>query len=145
MPGTKTAAGGIARQPPFHPQCDQRRAATTWCLPLPPQSGPESQPDPASEGDEHFGCFAEAGIADPAPHIRGQLFHCRFDADTLGPARDLPGSSLEPFQSLWRDDALDVRTVVKLNPRNFRSCGRATALFDSLTLSLSLKVMKCVM
>src|SRR5262245_60141963 len=60
MPGTKTAAGGIARQPPFHPQCDQRRAATTWCLPLPPQSGPESQPDPASEGDEHFGCFAEA-------------------------------------------------------------------------------------
>src|SRR5215831_12681051 len=75
MPGTKTAAGGIARQPPFHPQCDQRRAATTWCLPLPPQSGPESQPDPASEGDEHFGCFAEAEIADPAPHIRGQLFH----------------------------------------------------------------------
>src|SRR5215468_877876 len=71
MPGTKTAAGGIARQPPFHPQCDQRRAATTWCLPLPPQSGPESQPDPASEGDEHFGCFAEAEIADPAPHIRG--------------------------------------------------------------------------
>jgi hypothetical protein len=27
---------------------------------------------------------------------------------------------------------------VKLNPRNFRSCGFATALFDSFTLSLSL-------
>src|SRR5437588_11469226 len=27
--------------------------------------------------------------------------------------------------------------AVKLNPRNFRSCGRATALFASLTLSLS--------
>jgi hypothetical protein len=85
-PGTKTAAGGIARPPPFHPQCDQRRTATTWCLPLPPQSGPESQPDPASEGDEHFGCFAEAQMADPAPHIRRQLIHCRLDADTLGPA-----------------------------------------------------------
>jgi hypothetical protein len=27
--------------------------------------------------------------------------------------------------------------AVKLNPRNFRSCGRATALFASFTLSLS--------
>src|ERR1700751_1104534 len=26
MPGTNIAAGGIARQPPFHPQWDQRRA-----------------------------------------------------------------------------------------------------------------------
>ena len=35
--------------------------------------------------------------------------------------------------------------AVKLNPRNFRSCGRATALFASLTLSLSFYVMKRVM
>src|SRR6476661_6926215 len=28
--------------------------------------------------------------------------------------------------------------VVKLNPRNFRSCGRATALFASLTLAVGL-------
>jgi hypothetical protein len=33
----------------------------------------------------------------------------------------------------------------KLNPRNFRSCGRATALFASFTLSLSFCVMKRVM
>src|SRR5205809_7569472 len=35
--------------------------------------------------------------------------------------------------------------ALKLNPRNFRSCGRATALFVSFTLSLSLLVMKRVM
>jgi hypothetical protein len=35
--------------------------------------------------------------------------------------------------------------ALKLNPRNFRSCGRATALFVSFTLSLSLFVMKRVM
>jgi hypothetical protein len=78
-----------------------------------------------------FGCFAEAEIADPAPHIRGQLFHCRFDADTLGPARDPPGSSLEPFQSFWRDDALDVRTDCKAEPEELpflRSCHRALRL-----------------
>jgi hypothetical protein len=34
---------------------------------------------------------------------------------------------------------------VKLNPRNFRCCGLATALFDSFTLSLSFCVMNCVM
>jgi len=34
---------------------------------------------------------------------------------------------------------------VKLNPRNFRSCGLATALLDSFTLSLSFCVMNCVM
>ena len=33
---------------------------------------------------------------------------------------------------------------VKLNPRNFRSCGRAIALFASLTLSLSFCVMNRV-
>ena len=32
--------------------------------------------------------------------------------------------------------------AVKLNPRNFRSCGRATALFASFTLSLSFCEMK---
>src|SRR6516225_4197536 len=128
MPGTKTAAGGIAHQPPLHSQCNQRRTATTWCLPLPPQSGPESQPDPTSEGDEHFGCFAEAEIADPTPHIRGKLFHCRLDADTLGPARDLSGSSLEPFQGLWRDDALDVWTGRKAvsRSRTFTPTSRRT-------------------
>ena len=34
---------------------------------------------------------------------------------------------------------------MKLNPRNFRSCGRATALFASFTLGLSFCVMNCVM
>jgi len=34
---------------------------------------------------------------------------------------------------------------VKVNPRNFRSCGLATALLDSFTLSLSFFVMNCVM
>jgi hypothetical protein len=45
-----------------------------------------------------------------------------------------------------RDFGAIVRLVsgpaVKLNPRNFRSCGRATALFASFTLSLSFWIMK---
>jgi hypothetical protein len=34
---------------------------------------------------------------------------------------------------------------VKLNPRNLRSCGLASALLDSFPLSLSFCVMNCVM
>src|SRR5215203_6379703 len=82
MPGA-TAAASHVTQLPRDSQCDQCRSATTWCFPLAPESGPESQPDPASESDQHLGRFAEAEIAAPAPHIRGQLFHCRLDADAL--------------------------------------------------------------
>jgi hypothetical protein len=32
------------------------------------QGGPQSQPDPASESDQHFGRFAEAKIVAPAPN-----------------------------------------------------------------------------
>jgi hypothetical protein len=39
---------------------------------------------------------------------------------------------------------LGVAALVKLNPRNFRSHGRATALFCSFTLSWSFVVMNRV-
>jgi hypothetical protein len=39
---------------------------------------------------------------------------------------------------------LGVSAFVKVNPRNFRSHGRATALFCSFTLSLSFVVMNRV-
>ena len=35
----------------------------------PPQSRPESQPDPAGKVNQLFGCFAEAEIAAPTPQI----------------------------------------------------------------------------
>src|ERR1019366_5759965 len=47
IPRAATAAGGIARQSLSHPQYHQSRPATARCFPLPPQSRPESQPDPA--------------------------------------------------------------------------------------------------
>src|SRR4029077_770505 len=92
---------------------------------------PQPQPDPASESDQHLGCFAEAEIAAPAPHIRGQLFHCRLDANALGPSRDPPDSPLDPFQRFWRDRALDVRTSREAEPEELpflRSCHRTLRL-----------------
>src|SRR5215207_8751905 len=130
MPGA-TAAASHVTQLPRDSQCDQRRSATTWCFPLAPESGPEPQPDPASESDQHLGRFAEAEIAAPAPHIRGQLFHCRLDADALGPSRDLPDSPLEPFQRFRRDPALDLRTSREAEPEELpflRSCHRTLCL-----------------
>ena len=42
--------------------------ATARCFPLPPQSRPEPQLNPASEVNYHFRRFAEAEIAAPIPH-----------------------------------------------------------------------------
>src|SRR6202040_1371090 len=98
---------------------------------LAPQSGPQSQSDPASEGYQHLGRFAEAEIAAPAPHIGGQFFHCRLDADALGPSRSVPDSLLEPFQRFRRDRALDVWTSREAEPEELpflRSCHRALGL-----------------
>src|SRR5262249_6820640 len=80
---TATAASGITRQPRRHPQFHQRGSATAWGLPLPPQSSPKSQPDPAGKVDQHFGRFAEAEIAAPAPHIG-----CQAPRVWSGPSRE---------------------------------------------------------
>src|SRR5258708_9374142 len=97
MPGSMAAAGHVAQLPPDS-QCDECRSPTPWCFPLTPEGSPQSQADPAGESNQHPGRLAEAEIAAPAPHIRGQLFHCRLDADALPPSRDFPDSLLVPFQ-----------------------------------------------
>ena len=74
VPGA-TAASGRIEQFPRELQCDQRCTTATWCFPLTPQSGPQSQSDPTSESDQHLGRFAKAEIAAPTPHIRDQFFH----------------------------------------------------------------------
>src|ERR1700691_5586035 len=93
MPGSMAAAGHVAQLPPDS-QCDECRSPTPWCFPLAPEGSPQSQTDPASESDQHLGRLAEAEIAAPTPHIRGQFFHYRLHAGALGPSRDLPDSLL---------------------------------------------------
>jgi hypothetical protein len=92
---------------------------------------------PAGQIHERLRRFAEAEVAAPAPHIRSQFRYRRLDADAFGSSRDGSDSGFEPFKSLRRIVRLTSRPAVKLNPRNARSCGRATALFASLTLSLA--------
>src|ERR1700682_6516925 len=111
--------------------CDECRAAAPWGFPLAPQSGPQPQSDPASESDQHLGRFAEAEIAAPATHVLSQLFHCRLDADALGPSRGLSDSLLEPLQPFRRDRALDVWTSREAEPEELpflRSCHRTLGL-----------------
>src|SRR5229473_3564827 len=130
VPGATAAAGRIA-QFPRDSQCDQCRTTATWCFPLTPQSGPQSQPDPASESDQHLRRFAKAVIAAPAPHIRDQFFHCRLDADALGPSRDLPDSPLKPLQRFRRDRALGVWISCEAEPEELpflRLCHRTLGL-----------------
>src|SRR5271155_3464299 len=130
MPGSTAAAGHVAQFPPDS-QRDECRSPTPWCFPLAPEGSPQSQADPASESNQFLGRFAEAEIAAPATHIRGQLLHCRLDADALGPSRDVPDSLPEPVQRFRRDRALDVRPSRKAEPEELpflRSCHRTLRL-----------------
>src|SRR3977135_1301710 len=131
IPWTAAAAGRVPCSPFRDPICDKSRAATPWCLPLAPQSGPQSQPDPTSKSDQHLGRLAKAEIAAPAPHIGGQFFHCRLDADALGLSRDFPDSLSEAFQGFRRDRALDAWTSGEAEPEKLpllRSCHRTLRL-----------------
>ena len=141
MPGATTAAGHVA-QFPQDSQRDECRSATPWSFPLAPKSGPQSQSDPASESDQFLGRFAEAKIAAP-PRIYVAnssivvLMLTPLALRVISRVRCLNRSS--DFGAIVR---LMSGPTVKLKPRNFRSCGRATALFVSFTLSLSFCVMK---
>src|SRR5215470_17339562 len=55
IPRTAAAACRVPGSPWRDPVGDQCRTATTWCFPLTPDGGPQSQPDPASESDQHLG------------------------------------------------------------------------------------------
>src|SRR5262249_52312092 len=69
----------------------------------------------------------------PLIGIGGQLFHCRLDANALGPSRDLSDSLLEPVQRFRRDHTLDVRTSREAEPEELpflRSCHYALCLVD---------------
>src|SRR5258708_36680153 len=103
-----------------------------------PEGSPQSQADPASESNQHLGRFAKAEIAAPAQHIPSQFFHCRLDADALGPSRDVSDSLLKPVQRFRRNRALDVRTSRKAEPEELpflRSCHPTLPLL-SLALHL---------
>src|SRR5262249_25256208 len=131
IPRTVPAASRVGCQPGPDSQFQQSCSSTTRRFPLPPQSGPKSQPDPASEVNQHFWRFAEAEIAAPTPHVRGEFLHRGFDADTLGPSRDFPDSLLKPIQGLGRNDALDLRTRCEAEPEKLsllRSRHRALRL-----------------
>src|SRR5260370_42574807 len=130
MPGSTAAPGRVA-QFPRDSQCDECCSTTPWCFPLAPKSGLQSYPDPASESDQHLGRFAEAEIAAPATQILSQLFHCRLNADALGPSRGISDSLLEPLQRFRRDRALDFWTSREAEPEELpflRSCHRTLRL-----------------
>src|SRR5262249_1180145 len=113
IPGSKSTASRVAGQAWTNTQCQQCFQATAWCFPLPPQSRSKSQPDPASEVDQHFRRLAESEIASPTPHVRSQFRYRLIDADALCPACDLSYSMFEAIQSFWRNDAFDLWTVAK--------------------------------
>ena len=92
IPWPTAAAGRVPCSPFRDPIRDKSRAATPWCFPLAPKSGPQSQPDPASESDQHLGRLAKAEIAAPA------CGHCAVHAEVgSGPTTDPCTAANDPW------------------------------------------------
>ena len=79
------------------PEYQQSGSATTLGFPLPPQSSPKLQKHPTDKTKQHFGCFAKAEIASPAPQIQNQCSYRGFNAHTFGPACDSTNPLLKAF------------------------------------------------
>ena len=115
MRGTRgpTAAGSIACQPLSHPQFQQRRPATTRSFPLPPQSRlSRNRTQRVSRSAlrafrRSRNSLASPVYTEPVPPSSSLML------TPLALTRDLPDSSLEPFQSLRRYNALDLRPGVE--------------------------------
>src|SRR5271166_2423799 len=116
-----------------------------FCVPHAMAAEERPQPDSAGEGYQHLGRFAKAEIAASASHIRGQLSSIVVLMLTPLALRVVSRiRRLNRSRDLGAMMRLTSGPAVKLNPRNLRSCGRATALLASFTLSLSFCVMNRV-
>src|SRR5208283_5415796 len=127
VPGTATATDCVASQFWTDTQCQESCPTTTDCFPLSPECHTKSRTDPASKVREDVRSFAETEVAAPAPHIRDQFRHRRIDADALCTSCDLPDSPLKRSKDFGAIARLTSGPSVKVNPRNFRSCGLNTA------------------
>src|SRR6516165_8942811 len=88
-------------------------STTPGGFPLSPERRTKACTNPASERPENARSFAEAKVAAPTPHIRGQFLHGRFNADALCTSCDLPDSPLKTDQGFWRDCSLNLWSVCK--------------------------------
>ena len=75
IPWAVSAPSRIAGQPRTFPQFEQCRSPTARCFPLPPQSSPESQPDPAGDEISTSGVHGlnRLGIGFPRSVDRGSI------------------------------------------------------------------------
>jgi hypothetical protein len=74
----KSATSGVTRRPWADLDLQQSYSTRALGFPLPPQSSPKPQTNPADKTKRHFWRFAKAEIASPAQQMRDQFGHCRF-------------------------------------------------------------------
>src|SRR5262245_50345718 len=111
MPGAMGTASSVSCQLGPYTQLNQHCPSAAWGFPLPPQRHPKAQANPASQLNQHVRRFAEAEIAAPTSHIRGQSCHCRLQAHAFSVSRDFPNPLLKPLDGLRRNPTPNLPTI----------------------------------
>src|SRR5262249_2840082 len=111
MPVAMGSTGSISCQFGPDTQLNQHCPSAAWSFPLPPQRHPKTQTNPASQLNQHVRRFAEAEIAAPTSHIRGQSCHCRLQAHAFSMSRDFANPLLKPLDGLRRNPTPNLRTI----------------------------------
>src|SRR5215471_8524777 len=111
MPRTMGSTGSVGCQLGPYTKLNQHCPSAARGFPLPPQRHPKTQTNPASQLDQHVRRFAEAEIATPTSHIRGQSCHCRLQAHAFSVSRDFPNPLLKPLDGLRRNPTPNLRTI----------------------------------
>src|SRR5215831_7303535 len=111
MPRAMGTAGSVSCQLSPYTQLNQHGPAAARSFPLPPQRHSKSQTNPATQLNQNVRRFAEAEIAAPASHIRGQSCHCRLQAHAFSVSRNFPNPLLKPLDGLRRNPTPDLRTI----------------------------------
>jgi len=114
----------------------QLRIPRPATLPLLPGDGPQPPSGPLFQGMQHRRGFAESKVTAPSNKVDGQLLDNLREA--LPRVRRVISRTFALNRTTVCGASRRLRVVppVKLKPKNFRTCGAATALFALLTFSL---------
>ena len=144
-PRTVSAARRLGGEIFAHSPFPQFSKSNRSPVPLLPDHRPEPVSGPLLKNLQHRRRLTLNEIADPAVIVTAQLLGHFLHVHAPRPSRHFPGFRFESDHRFRAIRGFGSRFVVKLKPRDFRSHGRATALFCWFTLSLSFVVMNRVM
>ena len=133
MPRTIRAARSLCGELCPDAQTNELPIPNSAALPLSPDHGSQSMPDPFVQFAKRLGCLAESKVALPAPEVGGQLLYHLLQTDPTSPSSQFPDLLLTAQSGLRRDSPLGFLIAAEAESQELpliRSCYRTLRFID---------------